>query len=758
MDIRYPLSLLFLATFTCSAFAQSGYLRALELNTQSSQWEFVSFNLANGQTDVIAQIPDSLIPFGNGTVTTFNPRNQRYYFLTNNPQLSARYLVTLDAFSGKVEQLVEATGIFAIYANEKDGFIYGIRFITITQLVKISPTTGAVTSVTNNFNFVFGFSVNGSEVHAQNNEFWLVGQQPQNSGRLFRVNLNTGTVASIPAQGLRLVRRIYLTGETYGISRVSSATGFSLFTIDPADPNQQTVLEDSLPIQAISGEVCQINPQLHEMYLQVIQTGNPVVQLAVIDLNDGQIQRFIPFADKKGIAYTPFPPNQRTHTLSGAIYLDRNANGQRDSADIGMTNQRVDVQPGGYRVLTNASGRYSVQVPDGAYTITPFPTSQYYVSSQPTSYTISFQSGFGVADTFDFALAIVAGTTPKNDVKVSITPTPGRVGRDAQHTITIKNEGTSVLSGKVTYEEGAHMKVSKTSQPPSSVNNGTYEFEFTDLLPGESRQILVTVSTPPDPNLIGNSNTATVRVEAEAPDGTTATDEKTITQPIIGAYDPNDKLIFMTTDTTLAAGDTVVYRIRFQNVGNDTAFLVVIRDTLPIDQLDLESFTMDAASHHYFIQIEPDGHIAWTFPDILLPDSSTNQLGSNGFVEFRVRLKTTLGPGTVANRAGIYFDFNPPVITNDAVVTIPNIDPIDPFSDLQVKIYPNPGQDAMVVESALILLPPRVVDIHGQSIHLPVAPRPQGFVADTRQLSPGIYLIQLQAQSGETTWKRWVKY
>ncbi len=736
----------------------SGYLRALERNTQTNKWEFVSLNLNNGQTETVAQLPDSLSPFGNGTVTAFNPRTQRYYLLAESPPPSKRYLVTMDAFSGRVLQVVETPGVFAIYAHELDGFIYGIRFITLTQMVKVSPTTGAVTAVTNNFNFVWGFSVNGSDVHAQKNEFWLVGQQPQNSDRLFRINLATGTVPSIAAPGLRLVRRNFQTGEVYGIRRESGSTGFSLFTIDPADPSQQMVLEDSLPIQAISGEVCQINPHLNEMYLRVIQTGNPVLQLAVIGLNDGQIRRFIPVPNKNGIAYTPFPPNLRTHTLSGVIYLDRNANGQRDSADIGMTNQRLDVQPGGYRVLTNASGRYSVQVPDGTYTITPFPSSQYYVSSQPTSYSVSFQSGFGVADTFDFALAIFAASSPQNDVKVSVTPSPGRVGRDAQHTITIKNEGTTVLTGKVTYEEGEHMKVSNTSEPPSSINNGKYEFEFTDLLPGESRQILVTLSTPPDPNLIGDVNTATVRVEAESPDGSSATDEETVTQPILGAYDPNDKLVFMVTDTTLVAGDTLTYRIRFQNVGNDTAFLVVIRDTLPIAQVELESFTMDAASHRYFVQIEPDGHIAWTFPDILLPDSATNELGSNGFVEFRVKLKDTLEPGEIVNnKAGIYFDFNPPVITNEAIVRMPGATSTDPFFSPSFTLYPNPGRNTLRIASEAPLLPPLAFDLHGRPIFFPLAPREDGYEASTGHLPAGMYLILVQPRGGTATWTRWVK-
>ena len=45
-------------------------------------------------------------------------------------------------------------------------------------------------------------------------------------------------------------------------------------------------------------------------------------------------------------------------------------------------------------------------------------------------------------------------------------------------------------------------------------------------------------------------------------------------------------------------GTELDYKIRFQNTGNDTAFTVVIRDTLP-DWLDVATFRAGATSHAY---------------------------------------------------------------------------------------------------------------------------------------------------------------
>ncbi|MBL0071787.1 MAG: hypothetical protein IPP34_08225 [Bacteroidetes bacterium] len=56
-----------------------------------------------------------------------------------------------------------------------------------------------------------------------------------------------------------------------------------------------------------------------------------------------------------------------------------------------------------------------------------------------------------------------------------------------------------------------------------------------------------------------------------------------------------------------------------------------------------------------------------------MPHKSINESGSQGFVTFRIVPFQGLPDGTVINNeAGIYFDYNPPVITNTAFVTLDN--------------------------------------------------------------------------------------
>jgi uncharacterized repeat protein (TIGR01451 family) len=136
---------------------------------------------------------------------------------------------------------------------------------------------------------------------------------------------------------------------------------------------------------------------------------------------------------------------------------------------------------------------------------------------------------------------------------------------------------------------------------------------------------------------------------------------------VTGSYDPNDKSAVPTgiqAEHYLRANEEIEYKIRFQNTGTDTAFKVVIVDTLPA-QLDLSTLRAGVASHPYQLKIYPGGILHFVFDPIALPDSNVNEAASNGFVQFRIAQQPDLPDGTlIENSAAIYFDFNAPVITN----------------------------------------------------------------------------------------------
>lgn len=78
----------------------------------------------------------------------------------------------------------------------------------------------------------------------------------------------------------------------------------------------------------------------------------------------------------------------------------------------------------------------------------------------------------------------------------------------------------------------------------------------------------------------------------------------------------------------------------------------------------------------------------------MLPDSGSNEAASHGFVKFKIKAKDNLAVGhIISDDAAIYFDYNSPVITNDAAVTLIGTTGInDAATAATIAVQPNPVQ------------------------------------------------------------------
>lgn len=166
------------------------------------------------------------------------------------------------------------------------------------------------------------------------------------------------------------------------------------------------------------------------------------------------------------------------------------------------------------------------------------------------------------------------------------------------------------------------------------------------------------------------------------------------------SFDPNDKTAYPTgfTEEHLIENRTdLEYRIRFQNTGTDTAFNVVLVDTLSAF-LDPATLRPGASSHPYTFELSGEGVAKFKFANIYLPDSTTNEAASNGFVNFKIIQQPDNEVGTVIeNFADIYFDFNAPIRTNTVFHTIGDwwVDIVSSSVEvfqagLEVSVFPNP--------------------------------------------------------------------
>ncbi|MCH8330343.1 MAG: hypothetical protein IH946_03020 [Bacteroidetes bacterium] len=176
---------------------------------------------------------------------------------------------------------------------------------------------------------------------------------------------------------------------------------------------------------------------------------------------------------------------------------------------------------------------------------------------------------------------------------------------------------------------------------------------------------------------------------------------------VTGSWDPNDKSVKppgIEADRLITNDQVLQYHINFQNTGTDTAYRIVIKDTIS-EYLNLASIKPGPSSHEYELEIINNKVLVWSFNKINLVDSNTNEAESHGFLRFTIAQIDNNPPHTkIENRAGIYFDFNPAVITNTAFNTIyePEVTfvpeekinkPISYKEQININVYPNPFND-----------------------------------------------------------------
>lgn len=231
---------------------------------------------------------------------------------------------------------------------------------------------------------------------------------------------------------------------------------------------------------------------------------------------------------------------------------------------------------------------------------------------------------------------------------------------------------------------------------------------------------------------------------------------------ITGAYDPNDKVaspVGYATPHYIEANTQIDYQINFQNTGNDTAFKVVVVDTIS-PTLDINTIQLGVASHPYQFQRTDSNVVQFVFDSIFLVDSFRNEPKSHGFVKFKIQQKPNNPVGTkIYNKADIYFDYNAPITTNQTYHTIGrnyiSVDLITStistkYNVKTMKVFPNPFREKTQIivdgdelkNSVLILM-----NMEGKIIKSITSNTNNTFDVYREDLSNGTYLFNIIVQN-----------
>lgn len=228
-----------------------------------------------------------------------------------------------------------------------------------------------------------------------------------------------------------------------------------------------------------------------------------------------------------------------------------------------------------------------------------------------------------------------------------------------------------------------------------------------------------------------------------------------VCEEVVNSWDPNRKQVDPAGEgpnNLIAQGQELTYTIDFQNTGNAPAIDIRVEDTLDADVLDPNSFSFLGSSHQVDrIDIQEDSIFSFHFDDIMLPDSGTSMAGSKGFVRFTVDQRTGLSGGTVIrNNAAIFFDQNPPVITNSTSNRIESSSSLlDEKASPSLSIHPNPARDRLHLRSGDDLQGSAILrDLQGKKV---LGQRLSGTRNSLRLegLPDGIYILSVRFEGKE---------
>jgi hypothetical protein len=450
--------------------------------------------------------------------------------------------------------------------------------------------------------------------------------------------------------------------------------------------------------------------------------------------------------------------------VAGKLYVDANGNGSfdqgertfeqmvmlvdsqgntvaQDFADQG--NFKLLAKQGGYKLTTALPKYHTLAQPSGGL---PLPVQlgasggvQQDLRFQPQAGqqdlslylnpNVQFQNGFNA--TLDLVYRNI-GTTPVSNAKLAFNWPAKKINLDTTYA---QNQGWQLSGGDtITYS---------FSQPIAPGQQGTKTLQF---------------KVPVDTSLLNDTLIAYGTLQPTSADLTPADNRDTLNNQVVGSWDPNDKRLMNGLADRPEAIDVGQqrheYMIRFQNTGTAPARKVELRDTLA-GRFMPGTMQMLGASHDYTMQMLTPASLAgtvlvWRFNNIMLPDSNTNEPASHGYVRFSIKRQPGIALGdSVPNRAGIYFDFNPVVMTNTVSGEVADKTTSRPAAvagpgHLDVTLYPNPSRGSFRIGGDFSTQAPATVHIRDLRGRLLLQRR---LTAPDRQLRPelseGLYLVEV---------------
>jgi len=457
-------------------------------------------------------------------------------------------------------------------------------------------------------------------------------------------------------------------------------------------------------------------------------------------------------------SYCSINPGGLHNTVVGTTIFDGNNNGC-NSNDPLHPNIRIDFSDGTTTgsAFTNTLGESTFYASAGNYTIAPNIENAAAFNISPASAAINFPNANYNINNQSFCLS-ANGVHP--DVEIVIIPIgPAVPGNDAKYKIVYKNKGNQVLSGNVALAfDDSRIDVVSTLPVADSQTVDHLGWAYNGLLPFESRSIAVVfnVNSPTESPAVNNDDllSFTTSITPVLGDDLPSDNTFTFNQIVVGPFDPNN--------ITCVEGDNVApteignylhYVVNFENTGTAPAENVVVRLEVNPAEFDISSLQLMDTSHDAFATVT-NNVVEFKFRNInLQPTAGDPPVSGHGNILFKMKSKSELNPGDlVKNRADIFFDYNFPIVTNDAETTF-SVLSTDIFNaDESVVVFPNPATDIININCSNIIKSIELYDVQGRVLEVLSANKVSAQM-NLSNKSKGIYFVKISTEKGKKVQK-----
>ena len=486
---------------------------------------------------------------------------------------------------------------------------------------------------------------------------------------------------------------------------------------------------------------------------------NKIPSICIVDI-DGDYNKDIIYSStmESSIYYPQLAWYKNSGTLfniiKGSVKIDVDSNGC-DITDLPMPNLMVQTNDGinNFATFTQNNGDYTLFTKEGNYTTTTS-TLPAYLNATPNSQSSIFIGYNNINDDNDFCLEF---TQTINDANISLYPKlEARPGFDTEYRLVYKNAGTIQLSGSIVFEFNDSKLIFLTaSEAIISQTANSLTFNYNNLKPFETRFIDLNFSlfTPPTTN-INDILIFNTTIHPVSGDNTENDNVFELNQTVIGSYDPNDIAVLEGSQILFEnANEYLHYIIRFQNTGTASAINVKVNNLLN-DKLDWTTMQLESSSHTNRVEIKNGNEVSFIFNGIYLPDSTSNEPNSHGFIAYKIKPKSDVIVGDILpNQADIIFDFNPAIITNMVTTEITSSLSVGENLISRFYVYPNPTKEVLNIKSKSQITKLEIYNNIGQVVLSQFNKK----AIDVSTLSSGLYFIKIKDENGNSETKKIIK-